>query len=51
MLQDLKFALHAFRRNPGFAAIAIVAIALAHSRRIVRMRDGRILSERVTERL
>jgi hypothetical protein len=36
MLQDLKFALCTFRRKPG---------------RIVRIRDGRILSEGPTERL
>ena len=35
MLQDLKFALRTFRRS---------------SRRIVRMRDGRFLSEGLTER-
>jgi hypothetical protein len=48
MLQDLKFALRTFRRDLG---LAIVALALAHSRHILRICDGRILYEGLTERL
>ena len=28
LLQDLRFAIRLFRRNPGFAGLAIVALAL-----------------------